>query len=279
MKKTFSKILLITNAFGFAFGFSQVRASEPDPKNMTPYIRENAQPLNWTSIASHNSQVTYVGENHYAANTKLELAARMQEIRNAGITHFGIEVLDDEVQVLLDAFMKDGSRRAEIQALVHNDGWGTENYMKVFDAARAAGLRLVSLNLPYDPHYSIDENVYYRCQEKANSKYPCTMKQSVCIIWDCWMASIINQEVIENPKAKFLVLIGSAHTSKGMQPKYLSEYGITSHSFNFVLPRGTTEPFNAEINRAIAEIGFAEKPIFFKTSAAQLLVDGFIYVP
>lgn len=266
--------------FFFALFLSALTfATDFDPKNMAPYIREKAVTLDWSLIGKSPEKVIYIGEDHFSIALKSELAQHFQQLKASGVTHLGIEVLDDVVQAILNDFMRDGSRREELRSQIHDHGWGKEGYMMVFEAARLVGLKMVSLNLPFDPHYTVEENVAYRCSDKRKSTHPCTNKQLNCVMWDCWMASIINQELTDDSAAKFVVLIGNVHVQKRMQPKYLDEYGIASRSYMFNYPGKTNDPFQASFNKAVQEAGHGKNKVLIPLPAAQVNVDGIIYVP
>lgn len=98
-------------------------------------------------------QVTLLGEHHLDSAAKEHVADYAKNMKDAGATHFGAEVIPQNMQPTLDKFMKgDKEARKEIEKHIM-DTWdksypGTgAQYMKMLDAVNASGMKIVGMDV------------------------------------------------------------------------------------------------------------------------------------
>lgn len=140
-------------------------------------------------------KVTLLGEHHKDNAAKEHVAEYAKNMKDAGATHFAVEMIPQKMQPTLDKFMKgDKEARKEIQDYL-NKTWdqsypGTgEKYMKMLDAVKDSGLKIVGMDI----NGHIDKG------EKGRTERD-----------QAWANSISN--ILKNdPNAKVVAYGGSAH--------------------------------------------------------------------
>lgn len=156
------------------------------------YVKSTAHPLD-ASIISNDIRVLYFGENHGDKVLKSILVDQLSEFKRKGITHLGIEMLESTDQPHLDRFLSQEISEAEIlKKIEQNWGWIPKENLKLLLAARAIGLKIVALDLPYH-------------------KFSRLRRDLLLIKRDAYMAEIISKELAKNINSKMLVVIGSDH--------------------------------------------------------------------
>lgn len=258
--------------------------SDFDWARLGPYITRHHRALDWKELAQVPEPVLYFGEDHASRATRIEFAAHMKDLAAGGVTHLAMEMVDDVDQDLLDDYQAGRKRREDLLKLLANHEWSgeydAEYYVRVMEEAHRAGLKLFGLNMLYDAHYQIDENVAYNCRDRANTSRPCDLVQSVCTHYDCWQASNLAQLLKAHPRARVAVLIGMAHVHPRAQPRYLwEERAIASRIYRFGQNKAYTQARGRLFIQELSRLGLSWRPIFLPVPREQALYDGFIFTP
>lgn len=121
-----------------------------DPAGFAAYAERHASRRDWGDLAGRG-RLLLIGESHALASGRLDLAASAQALKGAGVTHLALEMLGTELQPSLDAFCAGTATledRRRLQAGLASWGWDPRSYWDLLMAARAAGLRVLALNIP-----------------------------------------------------------------------------------------------------------------------------------
>lgn len=255
-----------------------------DWSGLGPYFEARAAPLDFKALVSVPEPVVYFGEDHSSLATRALMGQSMKDLAAGGITHLGMEMVDDVAQPLLDDFQAGRKTRADLlrylQKHEFSSQWHEESYVQVMEAAHRAGLKIVGLNMLYDGRPEIDENVMYNCRDKAKTPTPCDLIQSLCVHWDCWMASTLHHLLKREPKARVAVLIGYAHVHARAQPRYLwEERRIASRSYRFAMNKALTDPNMSRLNAELERQGLGGRRTFLPVARDKTAYDGFILTP
>ncbi|MBI3288296.1 MAG: ChaN family lipoprotein [Elusimicrobia bacterium] len=204
---------------------------------LTQYIDRHGRSLNWGEIMAGPEPIIYIGEVHWDVALRKELAAHMDEVKTAGITHVALEMFGDNHQPLLDRYCVDASCRDKVHAAL-KEGWDyfDESYMAVVDSAREQNIPVLAVDLPAEAYAKMKK----RCLESkppydfdpAKTRRECTLGMLECKARDCRMADNLSLFLQKNKQARVLVLVGSNHADVTRQPQHLSDlHGLASRSY------------------------------------------------
>lgn len=170
-----------------------------------------ARALEWKEIAGGVERVVYVGERHLHHSMRAEVAARMSDLRAAGITHFGLE-MEDTLQPAFDSWARDGEGEKTIRDyLVETQGpEGADSELELLRSALGQGLVLVALDMPR--------------KDAGQSRQT----------RDRWMADNLLKILRRDAKARIIVQLGSNHVRRFEQPQRLRDLGFASRSYCFL---------------------------------------------
>ena len=216
----FSALALAALAVPAAF------AQTPPGDGKTPCMHVDGAPaaaLNWRDIGGGPQAVVYIGDIHSSAAIKRVLAAAMPDFARAGAGALAVEMLDLSDQPLLDRYGVDPAVRGQIARRL-GDAWMTpaEDYLKLFDAAHAAGLDLFALNPDPTPGEAGDS--YGPDGPGALSARNASMAATV--------AALSRRK----GGGRVLVFIGADHARRDAQPAQLRADGVDSRSYAFARP-------------------------------------------
>lgn len=231
------------------------------------YTRRHARPLDWTELMSGPEPVVYLGEAHFVAAIKKELAAHMAEIRAAGITHIALEMFGTDRQEALDRFHSDGSGREELLEVIQNDwGWVPEDYVAMLEAMAAAGVKPVAIDLSRDEKLA----VFKRCKELGGGGCASPMYEAR----DHRMVDSIRRLLEEQPGARVLAFVGNDHVDVSEQPARLeAACGVATRRY---LILWGADFFDA----AVDEAGLSWKRVFLPLPRDEArTLDGVLALP
>lgn len=184
----------------------------------------HARPLDWSVLLGTATAVVYVGEAHYNASIREELAARMPEFKKAGITGLGVEV-PYTVQPALDAFLKDPGNGAVAAALLAalkaQRIIAFPGMFRLIEAAARAKLDVLAIDQSFAG--VTRENFKLGAQNEG-------------------MAARIGAKLAAEPGSRLLVLLGYGHLVDKAQSQWLARHGISSKRYIF-LTTGLETPF------------------------------------
>lgn len=221
-------------------------------EEMEKFIKkEKKGELDYSKIITKDKPVLFVGDDHNRHGEKDELAAKAKELRAAGVTHFGIEMIPKSMQPTLNRYF-DGDKKAreEIQRYLKAN-WTRiaegipERYMKLLDAMKEQRIRPVG----------IDDNDHEG--EKVRDRNA---------TWSKTVADIIKAD----PKNRMVVLGGSDHFGykEGMHANEMlrDRYGINSTVLTFgggIAPGEFLKDLQDHISAAAKKAGLANERFSF----------------
>lgn len=157
------------------------------PEKLSPeVIALNSLEVNYPEFID-NVDIIGFGEEHQREGTKLEVAQNMELFAKLGFTHFGIEMLGDDPEILqaIEAFegsADDQVAQENFEILISHimspDRFGpytdfADNaYRELLQSAKKAGLKIVPLGLPTsirDDYRLLDQNMATRMKDAMQS--------------------------------------------------------------------------------------------------------------
>ncbi len=179
--------------------------------------------LNWRDIGGGPQPVVYIGDIHSSAAIKRVLAAAMPDFARAGAGALAVEMLHASDQPLLDRYGVDPEVRRKIGRRL-GTAWmaPAEDYLKLFDAAHAAGLDLIALNPDPTPGEAGDSDgsVGPGAPSARNAR----------------MAATVAALSRRKGGGRVIVFIGADHARRDAQPSQLRDDGVDSRSYAFAQP-------------------------------------------
>ncbi len=154
---------------------------------------KNSKDLDYKSVFK-DKQVLLVGEDHTDLQAKENIANEAGRLKDAGVTHFGAEIIPQKMQDTLDRFGKGDKDAANELKNYINNTWeksypGTgDSYMKILESMKDNGIKIVGLDI----NNHVDKNSDFKPRDAA------------------WSSAIAN--VVKNdPNAKILAFGGRNH--------------------------------------------------------------------
>ncbi len=144
-----------------------------------------------------DDRVVIIGEHHPDVESKRMLAAKLKEFRKKGFTHLGLEMIPASMQPMLDKYFETGEGADEIKAYLeeHWEGYTDDGeYFQIVEAAKAAGLRIVGLDMD-DHGPSTDTEIE---GDRAMRKRNITMARSI-------------DKITSDPSNRIVCLCGMGH--------------------------------------------------------------------
>jgi len=171
------------------------------------FIHEHKKPVNYGKIWPTNIPVLFAGERHVSLSDKQEIIDHLRELKAQGLTHIGMEMLLERDQQLVNDYLAGKEPREKIRKLF--DSWDRgngqpEKLMEMVDAAKAAKLKVLALDLNDDPN-----NEPPHMFQKRNENW----------------ARIIDATLKSDRHARVLVYCGVDHsTYRGEEDNYPPEW-------------------------------------------------------
>jgi uncharacterized iron-regulated protein len=269
------KLLLLALYLAFpSMGGDSPDFLQDEPK-LISHVNEKASALDWKTALSGAERVFYLGESHHSGETRRELVRSMKSIKEAGITHFAMEMLAEEYADAVRKYCCDGSCDKNVFESFEKFGWDEQAYMATAEAAQEAGLKLVAIDLPYAIRKAVSDRTRQleRSDDTEAIKEYCRLKEDIYAKRDERMAKNIADALKADPKARVLVLVGARHALKSNQPKVLTEkHGLASKSF--VATSG-----NSEIIKALNKTKRRDDALFIPMPVEKMEFDAYINFP
>lgn len=182
------------------------------------YIKSNRQEVDYTKMVPADSRVVSVGENHANPRAKAEFKASLQELKNLGFTHVGMEMLGTDQQQLIDEYVQTGARKNELLEQLkefQRYRYANVNYLEIIDEAKRLDLKIVALDMP--------DNLRDDLKDKGISR-------------DIWMKQTIKTILDSDTNNKIVTFSGRIHMDawEGSQTMagLLREDGVSLTSVN-----------------------------------------------
>ncbi|MBI3505013.1 MAG: hypothetical protein HY059_09245 [Proteobacteria bacterium] len=212
-----------------------------------PYARAHRRALDWREVAGGPERVIFIGEYHEDPYVARELAAHMDELVAAGITHLALEQpVGEDLQGAYDAFMRGEADAGGLAKTIegyhtrHKEwiaaAFGVEFYAKyvgVLSAARDADPKpaAVALDIPQEEKYGLQRDCGSeprpeRCGARGYAFIPARDER---------MAARVAGILARDPKARVLVWVGAIHAGHENQPAALARRGHPSRSYYFAV--------------------------------------------
>jgi hypothetical protein len=232
MKKIVVMGWIVYSASFFAWGFYGVFGDEYGSGNI-PVSNCNVPHQEWGSVdgvartflcyredvdyskIAKDVDVVLFGESHPGAQVKIELAQNMSLFKQLGFTCLGLEMFSTDVQDMLDEYFRTGKNREELLQYL-KDVWGystAEYYMKLIEAARKNGIRIIALDMPKQLQEQLDVVEWLDARDKYMSK--------------------TISEILAEDGGRMLVLCGKGHL-KGIKSILEEKHGLNVVSVFFV---------------------------------------------
>ena len=156
------------------------------------------------------AQLTLIGESHLDDTSRSQLAKSLIHFKNNGGEVLAFEMIESSEQYLLDNYEEnfEGSTTELANYLDVRWRYNTRSYMVLFDEARKAGLRLLSIDLS-KKLWPAETTIYPVIPDISN----------VRIAREAHMAKVL----CETKELKTIVIIGKFHTLDRFLPKGLKE--------------------------------------------------------
>ncbi|MFC1679145.1 hypothetical protein ACFL2T_02915, partial [Elusimicrobiota bacterium] len=162
-------------------------------------------------------------------------------------------------------FYEDGSGAAEIRDILDEEwGWVPDKYVDLLKAAREVGLRLVAMDL------SKAEKLEIAKRQRAAGE---PLTGALFEARDRRMVRIMTGELLADPGARLLALIGNDHLDVTCQPEQLeAAAGIKTRRYKFLWAADFLDP-------AVDKAGLTWKRVFVPLPRKSAEIDGVISVP
>lgn len=212
----------------------QWKGTQFGPDTLKDIKEHRVSSLDYSNAWASNSKAILFGESHIDFSAKCETAKAIPALKQLGATHLCLEMLAQKDQALIDTYMDGKCSREKIKHLLASQwGWnglrGAESYMKVIDAAKAAGIKVVGLDLTSaQQKQQIAAGTKITFENTLQSKYlpmffsPIrheSIPSETEVREKAWTDKIASIAEIDK-SAKFIVYAGAAHnsihTDKGM---------------------------------------------------------------
>ena len=187
-----------------------------------------SQALDWRQVASGPEPVIYIGDVHSAPAIKAALAGAMLDFARAGAGTLAVEMLHASDQPLLDRYGSDPDARRELGRRLGTYWMApAEDYLKLFDAAHAAGLNLYALQ----PDAAAGE-----AGDADGPTGPAAPSAR-----NAAMAARLAALARRPGVGRVIVFIGADHARKSAMPAQLRQDGAASRSYAFASPDDPAE--------------------------------------
>ena len=183
------------------------------------FISRYREEVDYGKIWSENDPVLFVGERHTVFADKDEIINQMEGLKNLGMTHLALEMIQSTDQYLIDKYVQGELERETLIRLLtywdKREGMA-ERYVQMIDKAISLDIKVIGIELPL-----MDDGSRQKFDQRNKS----------------W-ASVIANQVNSRDKARVVVFCGASHA--GYYPKgdrtnnmLSSNYGIGSKVIDF----------------------------------------------
>jgi hypothetical protein len=219
------------------------------PSELAQCLAANAHSVDYSKILDSNTRILVFGEAHAAIAQKQEIVDHMQELANLGFTVLAYESMPSSKQYLITQY-KAGtiSREALSEEFRILWGYNPEPYVMIIDAALAAHMSIVFLDIDYE-HIDLRKPNWAELERAANVRREAH--------WVNLMANICKSD----KNAKIIALIGNAHVSS-IQLQ-LSQHVIATKSISL---DGGEFFYDTLVTEAARQSNLQDKRLIIKTA-------------
>src|SRR3989339_605330 len=167
-------------------------------EGLVEFIATERQPIDYALLVRPDTQVLALGESHLDYTTKKEVENCLTQLKEKGVTHFGLEFFGIEMQPILDAYAKTRNENDKKVLMKHLETYSKKDanlYLNVVEKAFFLGIRVVGLDIP----------------QKEKNHYETSQKIELQQIRNPFMAQKIEAILSENKKYKIVTFSGSGH--------------------------------------------------------------------
>lgn len=170
-----------------------------DLTEISNYITQHREPVDYTKLWTPDLPVLFVGERHTVKSDKDEIIKNLPTFKQLGMTHLAMEMLLEDQQPLINDYIAGNVKREQVLETCFSSwdrglGMG-EKYMELVDAARMSNINIVAIDLTTDSGKYLTGEFF----RKRNNNW-----------------ARIAGSIIEDKKAKILFYCGQGHSDYNM---------------------------------------------------------------
>ncbi len=178
---------------GFSFDGQNV-------KEQLEAVKKFKSAVDYKQLLDNASKIVFFGETHPLNELRDELRDNIKQFKKLGFTHLAMEALPSERQKLIDDYYAGKATRDQVlEALKKDWGWSPESYMKLIDAAKDEGIKIVCLDVKITKEQK--EKWAKDKDYSADSRFR-----------EAHWAKIMDAQLKADPKARIMALVGMGHT-------------------------------------------------------------------
>lgn len=167
-------------------------------KGLVEFIKEERQPIDYASIVNPDTRVLALGESHLDRAAKGEVRDSLDQLKEMGFTHLGLEFFGVEMQQILDSYAKiknESDKTILIKHLKTYSKRDAELYFEIVERAISLGIKVVGLDISQKEkdHYETSQEI-----ELLQKRNP-------------FMAQKIEAVLSENKENKIITFSGRGH--------------------------------------------------------------------
>lgn len=174
-------------------------------ETLSNFLKQERKPVDYGSIVNPSTKVLTLGEIHVREITKQEVIDNLEQFKELGFTHLGLEAFESDFQTKLDEYQKTGENKQAVVEHIQNGFGGyspnaTGLYLQMLDKAKKLGIHTVAIDMPKPIN---DKN-------KSQGLDADSLR-------DQWMAEMVQKVIDSNDKHKVVTFTGAAHVGKSPQ--------------------------------------------------------------
>lgn len=167
-------------------------------ERLTQFMKTDRGLVDYKQMVA-NTRVLALGETHTREITKEEVIDHIEQFKDLGFTHFGMEVFGTDAQQALDEYQSNGDKKDVLIEYLKKGfgGWSPragELYLQMVNEAKRAGMRVIGIDLPKS-----EQDQYPREGSDRDHKR------------DERMAHTVSEVLAQNPENKVVTFTGTAH--------------------------------------------------------------------
>lgn len=260
--------LLTGGSFSAQSGFSNETQFSFNP---VAYVKAHARPLNFVQLVEVSTPVIFIGESHDQDMPKQLIAENMKSLKDAGVTHIGLEMFNSNRQSVLDGYLAGKVPYERVLKVLKGEwSWYPEEYMNILNAARTHGVRVIALDGRHrlkksQRHFSDSSTTKFRDQHMAN---------------------ILATTFQEDQVGKILVLVGANHARCGeedchVEARFLpnillgrAEIKSVSYRVQFIDDVRSQDPVRKAVKKSKKRY---KRGLFLPVPREEVHYDGYIF--
>lgn len=189
-------------------------------EEISDFIAKHKEIVDYAKFWDKETPVLFIGERHTIKSDKDEVIKNLPIFKKLGMTHFAMEMLQEEHQKIIDEYF-DGEISREKILEIFSKGWDkrpgmAEKYMELVDAIKLNGMHVLAIDL-YTASSEYDTAAFFR---KRNANW-----------------ARIAESVLKDKKTKILFYCGQSHSGYNKVDdsanEILEKMGIKSRVIEF----------------------------------------------